>query len=399
MWLSFRSHRIDDVLETVRKQHPVRKGKTFEIESSIVDDVRKRLDGSEMDGLDELAYSFYLKHILACIEIIAVDKEGNTAEKALYIARLRPRNEAILTGWFKLVKSYPNSLLEILLKELLTEKGFEILVQHQKITDRVPYWFIADNLARGVLRDYQRRRQQSNFDSYLTEQQLIPGDALYQKAWWILLAKGKAGELKREKPERILAEFNKAISSALLIKFGQHYLNTLNGRSEWAESILKFINNQWGRPKPKDDRKENDSRFWQGVSDFARQEFLQWLMIKEVEGFFEGERADFWRMYLEANQVREVKNILAGDGFMIDFGRFGVIEFKNVGNAAYLYPEKEFKKFWEGAEFWTNTAAHFKEINKTVSLASEAGWDGRILHFRTWQDRTETRINRLLKMR
>ena len=184
----------------------------------------------------------------------------------------------------------------------------------------------------------------------------------------MLLLKGKAGDLKREKPARIMSEFNKAIKSALLIKFGQHYLNTLNGRQEWAEPILKFINNKWGEPKPTDDRKDNESRFWQGVSDIARQEFRRWLMIEEVESFFEGKRADFWRIYVEANQVRDVKNILAGEGFLLDFGRFGVIEFKNVGNAAHIYPESEFKKFWDGAAFWTNTASHFKNTAKTVRI-------------------------------
>ena len=185
----------------------------------------------------------------------------------------------------------------------------------------------------------------------------------------------------------------------MLIKFGQHYLNTLKGRPEWADPVLKFINNKWGEPKTVDDRKDSESRFWQGVSDFARQEFRRWLMIEEVEDFFEGERADFWRVYVEADKVSDVKNILAGDGFMLDFGRFGVIEFKNVGNAAHIYPQKEFKKFWDGAAFWTNSAYHFKNTAKTVRLPSEPDWDGRIVHFKYWKDRTKSRIDRLLRMK
>lgn len=399
MLLFFRSNQLDEVLETVRRQHPIRKGKTLEIEASIVDEVRERLAACDIESLADLAYSFDLRHILACIEIIAVDKEGDTAEKAAHIAQLRPRDQAILSGWIKLVKTYPNQLLENLLKALLTEKGFEALVIHPKISERMPYWFVSENLARGVLKDYQGSQAKSNFDSYLAEQQLIPENGLHQSAWWMLLLKGKAGDLKREKPSRIMSEFNKVIKSALLIKFAQHYLNTLNGRQEWAEPILKFIKNKWGEPKPIDDRKDKESRFWQGVSDIARQEFRRWLMIEEVESFFEGKRADFWRIYLEANQVRDVRNILAGEGFLLDFGRFGVIEFKNVGNAAYIYPENEFRKFWDGATFWTNTASHFKNTAKTVRIPSEPGWDGRILHFKSWQDKTQTRINRLLRMK
>ena len=91
MLLFFRSNRLDEVLETVRRQHPIRKGKTFEIEASIVDEVRERLDACDIENLADLAYSFDLRHILACIEIIAVDKEGDTAEKAAHIAQLAPQ--------------------------------------------------------------------------------------------------------------------------------------------------------------------------------------------------------------------------------------------------------------------------------------------------------------------
>lgn len=399
MWLSFKSTRLDEVLETVRKQHPVRKGKTIQIESSLVDEVRERLGACKVENLADLAYAFDLRHMLACIEIIAVDKEGETAEKAAYVVQLRPRDQVIISGWFKLVKSYPNPLLENLLKVLLTEKGFEALSVHPKVSDRVPYWFVAKNLAQGVFNDYQKSHPTSNLNSYLAEQNLDPEDGLYRRAWWTLLAKGKADELKREKPARILAEFSKAIKSATLIRFGQHYLNTIKGRAEWAELILKFINNKWGGPKPTNDKKDSEGRFWQGVNDFARDEFRRWLMIQEVENFFEGERADFWRIYVDANKVRDVKNILAGEGFMLDFGRFGVVEFKNVGNAAYIYPGGEFKKFWDGVAFWTSMASHFKDTTKTVRQSSELGWDGRIVHFKYWQDRAKTRINKLLRMK
>ena len=58
MWLSFKSTRLDAVLETVRKQHPVRKGKTIQIETSLVDEVRERLEACKIENLDDLAYAF-----------------------------------------------------------------------------------------------------------------------------------------------------------------------------------------------------------------------------------------------------------------------------------------------------------------------------------------------------
>ena len=64
-------------------------------------------------SLADLAYSFDLRHILACIEIIAVDKEGDTAEKAAHIAQLRPRDQAILSAGLNWLNLTPTHFLKI----------------------------------------------------------------------------------------------------------------------------------------------------------------------------------------------------------------------------------------------------------------------------------------------
>ena len=116
-----------------------------------------------------------------------------------------------------------------------------------------------------------------------------------------------------------------------------------------------------------------------------------------VELFFEGERADFWRPYVESAKVKDVQQIISGDGFMLDFGEFGVVEFKNKGNAAYVYPKHVFVEFWGRGKFGANNPEHFKDISRTIKGTAKSPWDGRILHFEKWQLRTSARIKKLLR--
>ena len=112
--------------------------------------------------------------------------------------------------------------------------------------------------------------------------------------------------------------------------------------------------------------------------------------------FFEGDRAEFWRSYVNSAKVQDVNKILAGEGFMLNFGHFGVIEFKNVGNAAYIYPSDVFNKFWKSANFGTNSPSHFKDGTKTVRSKKLPTWDGRIIHHTGWQDTAKERIDILM---
>lgn len=397
MLIQSNSDRLSAVLEKVRIQHPNKKGEYFSPDKSTLDEVRSLLEHTESDGLNKLAFQFDPSKLLACVDIVASDRNGDTADKAAYVAALRPRDSLPIRCWFKIVASYPNPLLEKLLKELVGSLGYDALNQHHKISYHVPQWLLASELPIGILRDYQSSSEKDSIDHFLLSHFFDNDESIYSAVWLTLLTKGRAIDLIRQDPKRILAEMDSRQGASVRRLVGQHYLNTLNGLPDWSENILEYIKNKWGVPNRPSSKKRIDHRFWDHVSESAKEEFKRWLMLAEVESFFEGDRAEFWRDFVKAAKVKDVNQILSDEGFMLDFGHFGVVEFKNVGNAAYIYPKEVFKKFWKGANFWSNDPSYFKEISQTMRSNKLPGWDGRILHFRGWQSIAKDRINTLLE--
>lgn len=258
-----------------------------------------------------------------------------------------------------------------------------------------------------------------DLDTYLMRYLLSKDDGLWKEVWRCLLLKGKAADLKRESRKRILEELQEAENIPLRHRFGQHYLNVLKSRPEWDESILEYILDLYGSPRETGGAANVDTRFWEKVSPGAKSEYRKWLLLRQIEIFFEGERADFWRDFVESGTIADVKEILEGEGFMLDFQSFGVIEFKNVGNAAYVYPIKPFNDYWMGASAHRDHVGYFKDKDKTMKMASGNGaggrtinvggrqifvnrlasssWDGRIIHHGSWQINTKAMIGGLLK--
>lgn len=388
-------YKLDKALTKVREAHPFRDEKSSPILRSLIDEVREKLEACQLENLYELAFAFNTKQILACIEILTHDKDDEIVRKAAEILKLRPREQVILKGWLKLVRYYPNDPLEQVLREIIGEKGFATLEKSEKVSSSVSSWFIARNLPEGILRDYQSSSSENNFDIYLKDNLLGDKDGLFKRSWWTLLTKGNAQSLKNQGAERILFEYIRAETAPYLQSFGQHYLNVLKARENWEERILAFLADKYGAPKAIDADSHMETPFWQKVHIEARREFNTWYLLRSIERFFEGVRADFWKHYVQTNKVLRAKEILDGDGFMLDFGVFGVIEFKHIGNAAYIYPKQDFESYWANAEY-QNKAYWFKDRNRTIRHRSMPGWDGRIIHTPNWEPGTSVKVDRLL---
>ena len=141
------------------------------------------------------------------------------------------------------------------------------------------------------------------------------------------------------------------------------------GSSVGRDRLKKFILSD-GRLL--DPRLPRNSTNWNGISDIAKAVFIQWLSKDDIELFFNhvlhGTREDphgrkpFWLSYIK--QVARSRPLLdsqaesrwlagantrnrgnygrmeataATSAFLLDFGRVTVVEFGQVGNAAFVY--------------------------------------------------------------
>ena len=396
MPLDFQPNRLAKIIEKVRKQHPQRKNDASPLESGTVDEVRKLLEQTAFDQISSLALGLNQKQLLACIEIVAIDGESNTAKKAAQVVTMRPRENMIVRAWFHLVKQHSNSLLERLLKDLISSKGFAPLANHPEISNRLAHWLMHPNLVVGIFKDYKNINNKYDLNTFLNDNFISDKYSLHIATWQRLLLKGSCDEIKCQSPIHILRIFEETMESSLRMKMCQHYLNTLTDFPAWDEQIIEYIHDKWGQPKSFDDARAADSRFWEGINHTQKLNYNRWLMNRAIKDFFEGERADFWRQYVDNGQIIFVEKILNGNGFMLNFGKFGAIEFKNKGNAAYVYPKMHFDYFRDKARFYTKDPKPFKDKAKTIFSHRFPDWNGRIHHNQRWKKRTKPIIDALI---
>jgi hypothetical protein len=77
--------------------------------------------------------------------------------------------------------------------------------------------------------------------------------------------------------------------------------------------------------------------------------YRNWLKSLELDTFFDAfpdnDRFAFWESYLP--RITAVRGDREYGRLFLDFGNFGVVEFAEVGNAAYVYPPEHFQYYLE----------------------------------------------------
>lgn len=114
--------------------------------------------------------------------------------------------------------------------------------------------------------------------------------------------------------------------------------------------------------------------------------FKRLLILLELREFFSydgnSERWDFWARY--ADQAQEIYCQHAERRLFIDFDTLGVIEFGEVGNAAYIYNIEDFRRLRRRAVLTTMHHADLKDRNRAL----------RIIHSKNWQATTARVLKR-----
>jgi len=122
----------------------------------------------------------------------------------------------------------------------------------------------------------------------------------------------------------------------------ENYLLTLEN-NEFEESIMYKIKDRLGDPR------EDFSTAWVEVSNNAREKASSWLNYKRLKEFFDSiktdqeeaqKRFDYWEKHY--NDMKKVEFIEDKLQLFMIFNNFVVIEFGELGNAAYFYEKNYF---------------------------------------------------------
>ncbi|SHD76668.1 protein of unknown function [[Clostridium] ultunense Esp] len=160
----------------------------------------------------------------------------------------------------------------------------------------------------------------------------------------------------------------------LLAKFLDNYLLKLE-IEEFQDEILNYIYLTYDTPL------NNSHKYlWDKVSEDAKDRYNIWYANKKLIEFFQGdERYEFWFRYIKD---LDAKLLGVNDRqLFLDFDKFVVIEFRYIGNAAYIYSKPYYLINYDGkvSNNRMEDDGYYKNQGSALS---------RIIHRENWQYRT-----------
>lgn len=165
--------------------------------------------------------------------------------------------------------------------------------------------------------------------------------------------------------------------------FAKNYLGKLM-MNEFEAIIMEQLHSSIGSPE-----NHKYKYYWDGIDEKSRQKYKKWFNLQNIQNMFgDDERSVFWKRYVDSMVDSKVVK-REGQGFF-DFGNFVVVEFKSLGNAAYIYSKSYYKENIEKYTEYPNTRSNtfFKDRNACLD---------RIIHNGSWQIKTDNIIRRIMR--
>lgn len=194
------------------------------------------------------------------------------------------------------------------------------------------------------------RKGDKKFVGYV--QELVPLSPRTESRDWESLSLGKkmlrrgltgkwTGMIRSEEARDLLRWAHELLGPADYRVFAVNYVMALESDS-WAEVIILDLVKKLGDPRVKPEN-------WTGLSEEKRNALARWINTHKLSEFFlEGagdeERFDFWKKFVNDMGPASEGRVRAGQGFF-EFPGFGVVEFMEKGNAAYIYEPDVYAKF------------------------------------------------------
>jgi hypothetical protein len=162
---------------------------------------------------------------------------------------------------------------------------------------------------------------------------LLDGTPLMTLIRAATLTHGSARQLHAEGVLRML-EWARELGPAQLVLFRKNYLLKV-GAADWDLRILEPIAAAYGLP-----RRPRIPAFWAPLPEDVRTEFQRLFIQRRLEKAFAGDtdRHEYWKRWAAAFADVEMGDAAGTEYAVLRFERFGVIEFFQIGHAAFFYP-------------------------------------------------------------
>lgn len=397
---SFQPTRFIEAAHEVAQQHVVRYvSGALEIAKGEMELLKAELLRLDIVEIPAFSATLRPRRIHAAVMLLTDD---DVDDKAALVLESRPRASAFTLAWDRLRREYPEQRLEHALRVMSERCRDEDLLSSCPAAPKIAQWMTHRSLAEGAARDWEGevRLRGQLLDEWLKNFGSDPSEAFHRATTREFLVGADAFTLRQVVASwylQLLERQPREIRAQAMAR----YLNQLEHRDRWNGGALDAFERDFDAPQPGDVQ----NRYWALVNPGPRAEFRSWSLGRRVQDYFsqfadERQRGDFWRPFVEKAGVAFQLRCRVGVGaeylaIGIEFKTFGVVEFGQVGNAAYLYPIDVYRSIISR----DGPPPLFKDLNRTLKRIGHETVDGRLLHFDGWQEQWRPKVAHLLNVR
>lgn len=379
----FISKKLLEANEEIRKHHGSlnvnMKIDLYNIKS--IEEIVRVIDKLSISEINNYAYKLSRKEIHMLIQYMPENIFDVMLAKIFKIIDIRSREEFLLTFFRSFQNHYSNYEFNSYFLNYLDKYNnvYEKLMMDRGILNVWKVWLNKKELVVEIINNFFKLEKV--IDSYLRAIGLISTANLYKDCIKYFLTVGRSKDYLNMATKDIV-DIIKTFGTKEMVNFLNNYLTKLHV-DDFQNDVLEYIYIVYDTPLSL-----LNQFLWKDINDLAKDKYNIWYSKMKLYDFFRGdERFEFWYQYIKDMDARLVG--VNSRQLFLDFGKFVVIEFKNIGNASYIYEKDYFEK------------KYIQYINRNDILGDSTYKNqykaiGRVLHFKNWQEKTARLIPRLL---
>lgn len=394
----FTPEKLRAATQRAAELHAVPADASFPASPDVVAALRERLRATPLEQIDELAGRLRRVELHAVADLLAGREDESIVEKAVRLGLLSRLTTLRQRCWRLAVDTGPARGLHAILRGFADEGSLSSALELAGDDfERVQGWIEAPSIQEGLLLDRRARPAGdcAHWRSLLpqTPAPITPETPLWSAFQVAFLTQAPAELLVSEGAAPLLSMASEC-GAATQEEFARHYLIELRPSRRWNETVFNWIANRFGGLDYR-----NPVDFWrrtEQLSEGILRELAAWRALQTLQSFFNSIRDPhgrfaFWKDRF-GDQIVGAGTVAGGQAAYLHLPPLVVVEFANVGNAAYVYRDEHLTWVESRRSPIENSYKDRARLARLPGSKTEA----RIIHSDGWQRTAADLLNRLI---
>lgn len=343
---------------------------------------RRVVAARAQDRLEELAAVLTPRDVKGLVTGLLLWEDLRPAVVTLLRLKIKPSIAPLLWTAWQRIPQLPE------LRELLAELPAEAWhFLHQTVRSEAPAWVISEDAGIPIQAWAEQHGLTHEELPSIAGNVFVPETPLMRLVHEAVLTHGSEDQLRRESPRSLFTLGRELAAAGKRSAFGRNYLVRMPAPA-WHDQILELIRNTYGMP-----RRPRLPTFWETIPEEIRNAFQKRFIDKSLKDVFKDatERHRYWSKWSGA--LTDIAKGNAGNTpfAVLLFENFGVIEFFEVGNAAYFYDLPQAESYLQRRAYGPSD---LKDVQPRFLRFST---DNRLIHHHGWESRADRLVQACLR--